>query len=61
MKAWLSLAGVSFTVRDVDEDPAAYDELIAMGVRRIPLTRVGQTGIIGFDPDALAQATGRRP
>ena len=61
MKAWLSRAGVPHTVRDIDDDPSAYDDLVAMGVRRIPLTLVGETRVVGFDPDALALATGQRP
>ena len=47
---------MSFTVHDVDEDPGAYDRLIALGFRTVPVTLVGDTAIIGFDAEALAAA-----
>jgi hypothetical protein len=52
---------VPHVVRDIDEDPAAYDELVALGVLSIPVTLVGDTPVIGFNPRALEEATGRRP
>ena len=45
-----------FTVRVVDEDDAAYDELLALGYRSVPVTVIGTSIIKGFDPDALARA-----
>ena len=56
MKEFLSRAGESFTVYNVDEDDAAYDDLIARGFRTIPVTVFGDTSITGYDPDALASA-----
>jgi hypothetical protein len=47
---------VPFTARNVDEDEAAYDELIARGYRTIPVTFVGDRVVKGFDPAALAEA-----
>jgi glutaredoxin len=46
-------------VRDVDEDPSAYDELIARGFRTVPLTIIGGEAIGGFDPQALRAAIER--
>ena len=45
-----------FTSRNVDEDEAAYDELIARGYRTVPITIVGDRVVKGFDPAALAEA-----
>lgn len=56
MKEFLSRAGHTFTVRTVDEDDRAYDALIALGYRTIPVTVVGDRVVRGFDPVALASA-----
>lgn len=56
MKELLSQHGVAFDERLVDEDPAAYDELLALGYRTVPVTRIGSRVISGFDRDALLTA-----
>ncbi|HXH05677.1 MAG TPA: glutaredoxin family protein [Vicinamibacterales bacterium] len=56
MKAWLSRAGRSFVEKNVDEDDAAYNELLALGFRAVPVTLVGGRAVKGFDPRALAAA-----
>lgn len=56
MKEFLSQNGHSFTVRVVDDDDAAYDELLALGYRTVPVTVIGGSVVTGFDPVALAQA-----
>ncbi len=56
MKEFLSRAGRPFTVRDVDEDLSAYQDLIARGFRAVPVTIIGDTAIKGFDEDALTRA-----
>jgi glutaredoxin len=56
VKEFLSRAGVAFTVRNVDEDEQAYDELVARGWRTVPVTVVGERAIKGFDPVALQRA-----
>jgi glutaredoxin len=48
--------GVELVVRDVDEDDAAYDELMAMGYRSVPITIIGGTVIKGFDATLLNEA-----
>lgn len=58
MKEFLSRAGYPFTVRNVDEDDTAYDELIALGFRSVPVTIVGETPVVGYDPEALGKAIG---
>jgi glutaredoxin len=56
VKEFLSQKGVPFTVRVVDEDDAAYDELLKLGYRSVPVTVLGATVVQGFDPAALARA-----
>jgi glutaredoxin len=56
VKAWLSREGVPFTAYNVDEDERAYDELLARGLRTIPVTIIGERVISGFDVAALAAA-----
>lgn len=56
MKEFLSRAGVSFTARNVDEDERAYDDLLARGLRTVPVTVIGDRVVKGFDPSALTRA-----
>lgn len=56
MKEFLSRAGVPYVVRDVDEDDAAYRELVTRGWRSVPVTLVGDRAIRGYDPRALREA-----
>jgi glutaredoxin len=59
VKEFLSQRSVAFTVRVVDDDETAYDELIALGYRTVPVTVIGVTAVVGFDPVALADALER--
>lgn len=45
-----------FTVREVDSDVAAYDALMALGFRAVPVTLVGDHAIRGYDIAALEAA-----
>jgi glutaredoxin-like protein NrdH len=56
VKEFLSRAGATFTVMNVDEDDRAYDDLLALGFRTIPVTVVNGRAVAGFDPAALRQA-----
>jgi glutaredoxin len=56
VKEFLSRKGVQFTVRVVDEDDAAYDDLLKLGYRSVPVTVIGTTIVKGFDPASLANA-----
>jgi hypothetical protein len=58
VKEFLSHAGHAFELRLVDEDDLAYDELLKLGFRTVPVTVVGQRAIAGFDAEALATALG---
>ena len=42
--------------RNVDEDEGAYDELLARGLRAVPVTIIGDRVLKGYDPEALAAA-----
>jgi glutaredoxin len=53
VKEFLSRAGRSFIERNVDTDIEAYDDLVALGWRTVPLTFVGDAEVRGFDEDAL--------
>ena len=53
MKELLSREGHPFTLKNVDEDAAAYDELLALGLRTVPVTVVNGTPVAGFNEPAL--------
>lgn len=61
VKAWLSQAGVDFIAHNVETDIAAYDALLALGVRSVPVTVIDGRVVAGFRPDALAEALSARP
>ncbi len=50
---------MEFTAKNVDEDDRAYDELLALGFRAVPVTVIGDQKVKGFDPVALRRALGR--
>lgn len=56
MKEFLSRAGQPFTERIVDVDDAAYDALLKMGYRTVPVTVIGGQAVTGFDREALTKA-----
>jgi hypothetical protein len=56
VKEFLSREHVPFTGRNVDEDDSAYDDLLGLGYRTVPLTVIGDRRLVGFEPDALLAA-----
>ncbi len=56
MKEFLSRAGRTFNVRNVDEDPAAFNEMVELGFMTIPVTIVGQYVVRGYDEKKLREA-----
>ncbi len=56
MKELLSREGAAFTVKNIEDDDRAYDELIALGFRVVPVTMIGGRTIKGYDPAALTDA-----
>ncbi|HTM27715.1 MAG TPA: glutaredoxin family protein [Vicinamibacterales bacterium] len=62
MKEFLSRAGHAFDARNIEEDDRAYDELLALGPRAVPVTVIDGQVVIGYDRaklrEALATAAG---
>ena len=58
MKEFLSRNGLDFTVKNVDEDTDAFNEMVALGLMTIPVTIVGDIVIRGFDEKKLRAAVG---
>ena len=56
MKEFLSRKGHAFTAMNVEEDESAYDALLALGFRVVPVTIVNGHAIKGFDEPALRAA-----
>ena len=56
MKEFLSREQHAFTVRNVEDDDTAYDELMSMGFRVVPVTIINGRRIKGFDEPALRAA-----
>jgi glutaredoxin 3 len=56
VKEFLSHAGAEFIAKNVDEDDQAYDELLALKFRTVPVTVIGDRVIKGYDPEALTSA-----
>ncbi len=56
MKEFLSREGRAFTLRNVEDDESAYEELTSRGFRVVPVTFVNGRAIKGFDEPALRAA-----
>lgn len=56
MKEFLSREGHAFIDKNVEEDPGAYEELLALGWRAVPVTIIGERTIKGFDEAELRGA-----
>jgi glutaredoxin len=57
-KAFLKAHGVTFAERNLAGDSRAMEELIALGARRLPVVRIGDEIISGFDPARLSDTLG---
>lgn len=57
-KAWLRERGVAVEERDIDRDPRALAELVAIAGKdpAIPVTVIGGKAVGGFDPAGLSSA-----
>ncbi|MBI4331051.1 MAG: DinB family protein [Chloroflexi bacterium] len=58
MKEFLSQNDISFTNRDIENDPSAADEARALGIRSIPATVIGDRVVTGFSPNEIGQLIG---
>jgi hypothetical protein len=56
VKEFLSRERQTFAVRNIEDDPAAYDELLALGFKVVPVTIVDGRTVMGFDERGLRQA-----
>lgn len=58
-KQWLDKLGVEYAAKDIEEDKAAYDELmekIGGEFKGVPVTSIGDDVILGFDRPKLQEA-----
>ena len=56
VKEFLSRAGQTFELKNIEEDDKAYDELLALGARSVPVTLIAGRMITGFDQTQLRAA-----
>ena len=56
MKEFLSREGHTFEAKNVEDDDAAYDELLALGARAVPTIVIDKEVITGFDQARLRAA-----
>lgn len=53
VKEFLSREGHVFETKNIEEDDSAYDELMALGARAVPVTVIGDEVVMGFDQARL--------
>jgi glutaredoxin len=58
VKEFLSRNGLEFTVKNVDADTDAFNEMVALGLMTIPVTIVDDVVVRGFDERKLRAAIG---
>jgi glutaredoxin len=56
VKEFLSREGHTFEAKNIEDDDTAYDELMALGARAVPVTVIDKQVIIGFDQARLRAA-----
>jgi glutaredoxin len=56
VKEFLSREGHEFVIKSIEEDSQAYDQLIDLGFRVVPVTIVNGQAVKGFDVQALREA-----
>jgi hypothetical protein len=49
---------VTYVDRDVSRDPAAIEELSTLGYMTTPVTKIGDTVVVGFDQGKLEALLG---
>ena len=56
LQDFLTSNHIEFTSHDIEKDPAAHKAFYRMGGQGIPLTRVGDDIIHGYDPDRVTES-----
>jgi hypothetical protein len=56
VKEFLSRAGQTYVAKNVEEDDAAYRELMELGIWTVPVTVIGDRIVKGFDRVQLQRA-----
>ena len=56
MKEFLSREGYAFKTKNIEDDEAAYDELVALGALAVPVTVIDKQVVIGYDQARLRAA-----
>jgi glutaredoxin len=56
VKEFLSREGHPYDSKNIEEDDRAYDELLALGARAVPVTVIGDHVVTGYDQAALRKA-----
>jgi len=56
VKEFLSREGHTFEAKNIEDDDSAYDELMALGARAVPVTVIDTQVVIGFDQARLRAA-----
>jgi glutaredoxin len=59
LEQFLDAKGVRYTRYDIEKDADARQRYQQLGVRGVPVTRVGAAVIIGYDPAAIITAVGK--
>lgn len=61
VERFLHARSVPFVVKDIDADPAALEEFLAIGYLTTPVTVVDGTPVPGFQPKRLTQLLAQPP
>jgi len=56
VKEFLSREGHAFQTKNIEDDDSAYDELMALGARAVPVTVIDKQVVIGYDQARLRAA-----
>jgi glutaredoxin len=56
VEEFLSREGHPFEIKNIEEDDTAYDELMKLGARSVPVTVIGDRVVTGFDQARLRAA-----
>ena len=56
VKVYLSRKGIAFTERSVSQDEEARQDLLDLGYRTTPLTVIGDSMVVGYNPAKIEAA-----